>query len=261
MNNNTDTTTTGTNGGTDRRAVAFVHGATSDVGRVRIANEDAHFAAAGTLAVADGLGGHNAGEVASEMAVNTVAGADKADLATPQGLGGVVVKANKEIHGAAAADPALRGMATTLTVATVLPGPMPRIAVANVGDSRTSIYRTGDLIQVSKDHSIVQEMVDRGEITAEQARVHPRGHILTRALGIEPDVEVDVYVTDVQPGDRLLLATDGLLDMVPAEDIAEMLWRHRDPQVCADALVERANENGGPDNITVVVADVVTTGA
>lgn len=238
--------------------IRLVSAACTDNGRLRRANEDSHYVGRCTVAVADGLGGHNAGDVASAIATDTVREADAEGIEGPEEFGRVVQRANKRIHDTAAQDTSKHGMGTTLTAVTLLAD--QRIAVANVGDSRTSIYRWGDLIQVSRDHSIVQELVDSGEITPEQARVHPRSNVLTRALGLEPAVEVDVYVTAVHPGDRILLASDGLIDMVSADDIAEALWRHRDPQECARALVALANSGGGHDNITVIVSDVVTGG-
>jgi serine/threonine protein phosphatase PrpC len=148
-------------------------------------------------------------------------------------------------------------MGTTVTAIVALPGPGGRVAVANVGDSRTSLYRAGDFIRISKDHSRVQEMIDAGEISPDDEWGHPNGNVLTRAVGLEPHVEVDVYVITAEPRDRFLLCSDGLIDEVREEDIAEALWRHRDPQECADRLVDMANEAGGHDNITVIVVDVL----
>jgi len=134
--------------------------------------------------------------------------------------------------------------------------PDGRVAVANVGDSRTSLYRSGDFIRVSKDHSRVQEMIDNGLIDPDEGWRHPEGNVLTRAVGLEPETEIDVFVLTVEPGDRFILCSDGLIDEVSEEDTAEALWRHRDPQECADRLVDMANAAGGHDNITVMVVDL-----
>lgn len=235
---------------------ALVVGSCTDKGRVRNANEDSHSTGDRLVIVADGLGGHNAGDVASRIAVKTAIGAVPPGLEDPAAFGRHLQEANRAVWEAAAADPSLTGMGTTITAALLVPGTETKVFVANVGDSRTYIYRDGDLIQVSVDHTVAQEMVDNGELTAEEAREHPRGHMMTRALGVEPHVKVDVFVVPVRTGDRVLLCSDGLTNEVNDEDIAEALWRHRDPQECARRLVALANDNGGHDNITAVVADV-----
>ena len=148
-------------------------------------------------------------------------------------------------------------MGTTVTALAFLPDSGNRVAVANVGDSRTSLYRAGDFIRVSKDHSRVQEMIDEGRINPDDAWRHPEGNVLTRAVGIEPTTKIDVTVVTVEPQDRFILCSDGLIDEVSEEDIAEVLWRVRNPQECAERLVDMANNNGGSDNITVIVVDVV----
>ena len=231
------------------------HGTRTDVGRIRRDNEDSLAIGPGIYVVADGLGGHNAGDIASRIAVSTILAGAKGGIASPEALGALVQEANRAIHDSSMANPAQRGMATTVTA--LAPLGASRVMVANVGDSRTSLYRAGDFIRVSKDHSLVQDMIDRGEIDPDKAWRHPEGNVLTRALGIEPTVEVDVYVVDVMAKDRFLLCTDGLIDEVSEEDTAEILWRHTDPQECADALVARALDNGGSDNVTVIVVDVV----
>lgn len=237
-------------------AFAVGHGKSTHPGMLRPANEDCMGVNTHVFVVADGLGGHNAGEVASALAVSTITEGAAGGVGSPETLGALVQQANGTIHGTAAANPSQRGMATTVVALAPLPGSPRRVAVANVGDSRCSLYRSGDFIRVSKDHSRVQDLIDEGRIDPDKGWQHPESNVLTRALGIEPMVQVDVFVVEVQPRDRFLLCTDGLIDEVSEEDTAEILWRHTNPQVCADALVARANANGGSDNITVVVVDI-----
>ena len=239
------------------RTITFVHGAATHTGQLRRVNQDAFGVGDGVFVVADGLGGHNAGEVASALAVEAVLAGTADGVEGPEQFGNAVGAANRAVFDASQQDTGLHGMGTTVTAMVALPGPGGRVAVANVGDSRTSLYRAGDFIRVTKDHSRVQEMIDAGEISPDDEWGHPHGNVLTRAVGLEPDVEVDVYVITAEPRDRFLLCSDGLIDEVREEDIAEALWRHRDPQECADRLVEMANAAGGHDNITVIVVDVL----
>ncbi|MEY2711389.1 MAG: hypothetical protein RL487_1172 [Actinomycetota bacterium] len=239
------------------RTITFVHGAATHTGQLRRVNQDAFGMGDGVFVVADGLGGHNAGEVASALAVEAVLAGTADGVESPEQFGNAVGAANRAVFDASQQDTGLHGMGTTVTALVALPGPGGRVAVANVGDSRTSLYRAGDFIRVTKDHSRVQEMIDAGEISPDDEWGHPYGNVLTRAVGLEPHVEVDVYVITAEPRDRFLLCSDGLIDEVREEDIAEALWRHRDPQECADRLVDMANEAGGHDNITVIVVDVL----
>lgn len=244
-----------TDGKEQRAAMRF--GARTDTGRVRNNNEDSHVVRENGAAVCDGLGGHAAGEIASGMAAGIIGDRIGRGIETPEQLGRALSDANAAVWRAAQDDDGLHGMGTTATAVIALPGPGPRVAVANVGDSGTFLYRDGDFIRVTKPHNVAQELIDAGQLTADEALSRFDGHMLTRAVGIRQSVEVDVYVTNVRVGDRFLLASDGLTDMVPSDDIAEALWRHRDPQQCADRLVALANERGGIDNITVVIADIV----
>ena len=239
------------------RTITFVHGAATHTGQLRRVNQDAFGVGDGVFVVADGLGGHNAGEVASALAVEAVLAGTADGVEGPEQFGNAIGAANRAVFDASQQDTGLHGMGTTVTAIVALPGPGGRVAVANVGDSRTSLYRAGDFIRVTKDHSRVQEMIDAGEISPDDEWGHPYGNVLTRAVGLEPHVEVDVYVITAEPRDRFLLCSDGLIDEVREEDIAEALWRHRDPQECADRLVDMANEAGGHDNITVIVVDVL----
>ena len=239
---------------------------------VRSQNEDSCHAGAGLAIVADGMGGHLAGEIASELAVATVRNACSpapvgdgdsesvyptlADLVTS------IVDANSAIFRSSINDPAHQGMGTTITLLSLLsaetdPTTPSAIGVANVGDSRTYLMRDGELRQVTVDHSFVQELVDTGQLSPDAARHHPRRNIVTRALGIEPDVQVDAWRLPIVERDRYILCSDGLVDEVDDDDIADIIAAHPNPQACADALVERANANGGRDNVTVVVVDVV----
>lgn len=233
-------------------------GAHTDVGRVRQGNEDAFVAEEKVFAVADGMGGHNAGEVASAIAASTlrdrlVDGADSVDIAIA-----AVVEANAAIFAGAHGRSDQRGMGTTLTALAVLhTADATRLVVANVGDSRTYLLRNGRLRRVSVDHSYVQELVSTGHITEQEARRHPRRNIVTRALGIEPTVRVDTWVMPLVRGDRYVLCSDGLVDEVDDPEILAILELHSDPQRAAEDLVEAANMMGGRDNTTVVVVDVL----
>ena len=247
-------------------------GSTSDAGRVRQSNEDSHWCSGWLLVVADGMGGHQAGEIASEITVSTIrnacspapTGADETNLAHPHlpDLVKAVVDANSAIVRASLEDPDKQGMGTTVTALSVIADPTDpqtpfALGLVNVGDSRTYVLRQGRLRQVSKDHSFVQDLIDQGQITREEARYHPRRNIVTRALGIEPDVQVDSAKLPLIKGDRFLLCSDGLVDEIDDEHIEEILKQHAEPQTTADALVQAANDNGGRDNITVIVADVL----
>jgi PPM family protein phosphatase len=230
-------------------------GATTDVGRVRASNQDMFLTTPTIFAVADGMGGHAGGEVASRMAIELVANA------APSSINDLVLavrQANDAIVERASTDPDLHGMGTTLcAVALFGTGDTARIVVVNVGDSRVYVVQDGQLAQVSRDHSFVEDLVEAGELTPAEARVHPRRNVLTRALGVETDVVVDTW--EVQPfvGDRYLLCSDGLFNEVDDVLISEVLAAHVDPQDCADALMRRAMMAGARDNVTAVVVDVV----
>lgn len=232
-------------------------GATTDVGMVRQQNEDAYSAEENLYIVADGMGGHNAGEVASALAVATVRAGAKSGIRTTEQFRELVQQANTAIYTASLDDSTQSGMGTTLTAMAVVPGEEPKVLVANVGDSRTYLFRGGALTRLSIDHSYVQELVNEGILTPEEARVHPRRNIVTRAMGIERSVMVDVFTHLVRTGDRIVLCSDGLVDEVPDTDIAMVLSQHSDAQETAEALVMVANANGGRDNTTVVVVDIL----
>ena len=235
-------------------------GAASHVGMVRQQNEDAYVAESNVFAVADGMGGNNAGEVASALAVDGLRRAAAAGFSAAEGLVAAINTTNATIHEASGGLSEQRGMGTTLTALVPLPatdGEPQRVVVANVGDSRIYLWRGDELKQVSADHSYVQELLSEGLITAEEARIHPRRNIVTRALGIEGDVNADSWVLPMVVGDRYVLCSDGLVDEVDDEEIATILRTSINPQVAADHLVRVANEHGGRDNTTVVVVDIL----
>jgi PPM family protein phosphatase len=231
-------------------------GAKTDVGLQRQRNEDSFVAEYPLFAVADGLGGHLGGEVASQMAVETLTEATKSDGpddGIPDRLREAIHRANVAVAERASNDPRLTGMGTTLTALVV---GSDRIYLGHVGDSRAYLLRDGELQALTEDHTLVRRMVREGRLTPEQAEIHPQRSVLTRALGIEDQLEVDQATVEVTVGDRLLLCSDGLTSMVSDEDIRKILAGHDEPQAASEALVEAANEAGGQDNITTVVIDV-----
>ena len=232
-------------------------GAFSDVGMVRQQNEDSFLAEETLFVVADGMGGHNAGEVASALAVTTLKAGARLGIDDAEVFRELVQQANSAIYTASLDDSTQSGMGTTVTALSIVEGEEPRVLVANVGDSRAYLWRSGALSRLSVDHSYVQELVNEGIITPEAARVHPRRNIVTRALGIDRSVNVDVFTHFVRTGDRIVLCSDGLVDEVADVEIAKVLGQHSDPQETAEALVMVANTNGGRDNTTVVVVDVL----
>jgi PPM family protein phosphatase len=234
--------------------VALRWGALTDVGRSRSLNEDAIVATFPVFAVADGMGGHAAGEVASQLTAEHLANLGTNGDPTGERLVSAIQAANRAIFNRSLAEPLLRGMGTTVCALTIVDD---RLAIANVGDSRVYTVRGGVFSQVSQDHSYVAELVNAGEITWTQARSHPHRNIVTRALGIEPDVAVDLWEFPAVVGERFLLCSDGLVDEVVDEQIAQLLQSNPDPQAAAAELVKIANSNGGHDNISVVVVDVI----
>jgi PPM family protein phosphatase len=291
-------------------------GSATDTGRIRPENEDNFLVTATTFVVADGMGGHEAGEVASQIAVDGIrqrlddiastapAGDDAtsdsdelvATLPTALQFVESIAMANSDIFRAAIVNPAQRGMGTTVTAIAVIadphggraapnvgeavdddgdapgdidapdPGdvtpvtpavPSEALVLANVGDSRTYLFRHGRLRRVTIDHSYVQELVATGHITEDEARTHPRRNIITRALGIEPEVRVDWWTLPLIRGDRFVLCSDGLVDEVTDAVITGVLVTNSDPQEAAEGLIDAANAAGGRDNITVIVVDVL----
>ena len=232
-------------------------GSASDVGRVRAVNEDLALESLTLFAVADGMGGHAGGEIAARTAIDAL----KSEFGRKPSIDGLVDavhEANQAVWDRGHADPDLLGMGTTLTAAAlVATDEGDRLVLANVGDSRAYRFHGSGLEQLTTDHSVAEELVARGELSEAEAAIHPHRHILTRALGVAPDIDVDVWQVVPEEGDRFLLCSDGLTNEVPTEEITRVLSEYRDPEAAAEALVRMANEAGGSDNITVVVLDVV----
>lgn len=237
----------------DRAAPRFA--AATDVGLVRANNEDAYLTAPPLFAVADGMGGHRAGEVASAAAIRTLreeAGHDTDSLVV------AVQAANRAVHAEAVANPDLAGMGTTITAMMTSPD---SAQIVHVGDSRAYLLRDGRLRRLTKDHTVVERLAREGKIPADEVDRHPQRSVLERALGVSPDVDVDVQLLDLRPGDRLLLSTDGLTSMLDDEEIREILMATPEPEAAAHALVEAALAAGGKDNVTVIVVDFGRRGA
>ncbi|MCH2411878.1 MAG: protein phosphatase 2C domain-containing protein [Acidimicrobiales bacterium] len=238
-----------------RRRVRLSHGAASAVGRVRAINQDDFGAGDDLFVLADGMGGHRGGEVASAEAVAGVLGSF--DERTRAGLARAVDRANQAVFGRAAGDVDLFGMGTTLcALALVRSEGGDVLAVANVGDSRVYRYGDGRLTQVSDDHSLVADLVRAGDLTEEEAARHPQRNILTRALGIESALAVDTWELPVRADDRYLLCSDGLFNEIDDDRIAALLAGHDNPELTASTLVRAAVDAGGHDNVTALVVDV-----
>ncbi len=237
----------------------LVVGSATDIGLVRSNNQDQLLVAPGLYAVADGMGGHAAGEVASLTAIKALDAAFEAsDQRTAASLESAAKAANRAVWEQARTNREMLGMGTTLVALAVVENDdgTSGLAVAHIGDSRLYLYRDKALSQVTVDHSLVQELIDEGQINQAQAAVHPQRHVLTRALGVEPAVDVDVIQIAPENNDRYLLCSDGLPREASDDQIAAILSRFPDPSEAAKELVELANSRGGSDNVTVVVVDV-----
>lgn len=231
-------------------------GARSDVGLVRGHNEDSFLLRTPLFVVSDGMGGHAAGEVASSIAVETV-GERAPGTADDVLLGAAVEAANMAVIEAAEQGIGKPGMGCTVTSVLIEKNKM---AVAHVGDSRAYVLRQGTLVRVTHDHSYVEELVDSGQITADEARTHPSRSIITRALGSDPDMYADHFSLEVNDGDRVILCSDGLSSMISDAEIEALAVSSATPQQAADNLVAAALTAGGADNVTVVVVDVLNDG-
>lgn len=238
----------------------FTCAARTDVGIVRSSNEDSYLMLAdrGLFIVADGMGGHAAGEVASEMAVHIVArevGSLRGlpDAQAADRIGRALVTANGAIFERTLSEHEKRGMGTTVTALVLMPG---RYLIGQVGDSRAYLLRDGQLLQLTRDHSYVQEQVDAGLLTPEQARVHPYSNVITRCVGAGSEVTPDLYFGDLRTGDVLLLASDGLTGMLEDEQLARILSDAQGPQAWVDRMISEANRRGGLDNITAIVVKI-----
>ena len=238
-------------------STALRYAARSDVGLVRSNNQDSGYAGSHLLVVADGMGGHAGGDVASSVAIGRLA---RLDSETPASdivatLEESVLEANQEILRRARDEPQLRGLGTTITALLRAEG---KFALAHIGDSRAYLLREEETVQVTKDHTFVQRLLDEGRLTEEEAERHPQRSVLMRVLGdVDADPELDLSLRPAHPGDRWMLCSDGLSGLVSLDTIDATLKDVSDPGACADALVQLALKGGGPDNITCIVADVV----
>jgi protein phosphatase len=232
-------------------------GSATDVGRIRKINQDLPLERGNLYAVADGMGGHAGGEVAARVAVEALQQAFER-TPTTAGLRAAFNEANEEVWRQSQVNADLRGMGTTLTAMALVGGPggHDTLALANVGDSRAYVFSGGSLVQVTDDHSLAEERMRHGEMTEAEAAVHPQRHILTRALGVSSEVEPDMWELELHTGDRVLICSDGLTNEVGLDEMAAVLDEVDDPEAAAQRLVDVANDNGGSDNITVVVVDV-----
>jgi protein phosphatase len=240
--------------------VHFSCAARTDVGVVRSGNEDNYLMLSdrGVFIVADGMGGHAAGEVASEMAVRIISreiGSLRGvtDDQAGERIQRAIVSANEAIFERTLSEHDKRGMGTTTTVLALLPG---RYLVGQVGDSRAYLLRNGTFLQLTKDHSYVQEQVDAGLLTPEQARVHPYSNVITRCVGAGSEVVPDLYFGTLNAGDVLLLASDGLTGMLEDEQLARILEAGEGPQSWVDRMIAEANRRGGLDNITAIIVKI-----
>jgi protein phosphatase len=222
----------------------------SDTGRKRRHNEDSYVIAPPLFAVADGMGGAQAGEIASKLAAAALEDTDSGAMSGPERVTTLIQEANRRVHERASADPSTSGMGTTMTVALV---EGTSVTFGHVGDSRAYRYRNGTIEQITEDHSLVNELVKSGKLSAEEADTHPQRSVITRAVGTDPDVDVDSFTIEADEGDVFLICSDGLTDMVRDADILEVLERfHEDLDRVTKSLVSAANRGGGEDNITVV---------
>jgi len=239
---------------TEPRHLRLAWGGATDKGRVRAANQDAMFADRGLFVVADGMGGHQGGEVAANLAVRSLAGAQHD---TSEALREAVRHANQVVHDTSIARPELHGMGTTLTaIAVVTDERGPHFGLVNVGDSRIYRQRDGLLHQLTYDHSYVAELMRRGDINEHEAANHPYRNMLTRAIGVHAEVEIDDWEVEPEAGDRYILCSDGLTNEVTDEEISAVLRQNPEVSEAARRLVQLANLNGGRDNSTVLIVDV-----
>ena len=239
-------------------AIKLVSAAASDVGRVRSANQDSGYSGYQLFFVADGMGGHAGGEFASALAAQRIAQID-AIYATPDDAGAamlnVILEANQALNDTVANHPELAGMGTTFSGVMFV---NEQAVIGHIGDSRVYLFRDGELRQLTKDHTFVQRLVDLGRITPEEALVHPRRNVIMRVLGDTNEVpQLDAEVLDVRPGDRWLLCSDGLCGYVSDEIVAQNLGSNESASEVTEVLVGEALEAGAPDNVTVVVVDIL----
>ena len=239
--------------------LALRYAVNTDVGLLREGNEDSAYAGPNLLAIADGMGGHAAGEVASSVAISALAGLDT-ELPQDQmlsSLGAAVAQANNRLHEMSIEDPSVEGMGTTLTALLWSKG---TIAICHIGDSRAYLLRDGDFHQITRDHTLVQSLVDDGRLSPAQAATHPQRSLVMRALQSGTEAEPDLSLIEAKAGDRYLLCSDGLSDVVSDDTMRTTLVQESDLEKAVARLIDLAMRGGGPDNITCIVADVVESG-
>lgn len=251
-NSSTRNTSSPRNDTSSVEVVSSYYGSRTEIGNVREHNEDSLTVLPPLFAVADGMGGHEAGEVASEITINTLN--DLApQSADSEALARAVVAANLNVIKAPSQGVGREGMGTTLTAAIL---EKERLVIAQVGDSRAYLLHNGSLQQLTRDHSLMADMIEAGQLTEAEARVHPNRSVITRAIGSDPHMQPDLYELNVETGDRLLLCSDGICGMIEDHEIASIMRQAPSAQSCADQLVEAALAAGGFDNATAVVVDV-----
>ncbi len=237
--------------------MTILSAAGSHVGKIRSNNQDSGYAGTHLFVVADGMGGHAGGDVASALAIQSIAHVDRDFDSVDEAesaLRTALLEANGELAEAVFQHPELTGMGTTVS-GVVRVG--DRLALAHIGDSRIYRWRDGTLTQITKDHTFVQRLVDSGRITAEEAAVHPRRSVLMRVLGdVDLNPEIDTDIVETLPGDRWLLCSDGLSGFVSDERVGELLAEHRDAAAAVEALIDESLDEGAPDNVTVVIVDI-----
>jgi protein phosphatase len=239
-------------------SVGAYAGAT-DTGRKRRRNEDSYVIAPPLFAVADGMGGAQAGEIASKLAAAALEDTDPGTLSGEERVMSLIQEANRRVYERSNEDPSASGMGTTITVALVEDA---GVTIGHVGDSRAYRYRGGSIEQITEDHSLVNELMKSGKLSPKEAETHPQRSVITRALGTDPDVDVDSFTLETQTGDVFLLCSDGLTSMVDDDDILGVLEKHHDDlDRATKSLVSAANRGGGEDNITVIAFAISDDGA
>jgi protein phosphatase len=229
-------------------------GVITDTGRKRRRNEDAYVCEPPLFAIADGMGGAQAGEVASRLAAAALKESGAKTLGGEERISDLIQEANRRVYDRSSTDPNTSGMGTTITVALVENG---NVAFGHVGDSRAYLIRDGRMEQVTEDHSLVNELMKSGKLSREEAETHPQRSVITRALGTDPDVDADTFTIEAKSGDVFLLCSDGLTDMVGEREILELVELNReDIDAALKSLVKAANRSGGEDNITVVAFEI-----
>jgi protein phosphatase len=231
----------------------------TDTGRKRRRNEDAYVSEPPLFAIADGMGGAQAGEVASKLAAAAVRESASRAPAGEERIFELIQEANRRVYDRSSSDPNTSGMGTTMTVALVEDD---HVAFGHVGDSRAYLIRDGLMEQLTEDHSLVNELMKTGKLSPQEAEIHPQRSVITRAVGTDPDVDVDTFTVNAQPGDLFLLCSDGLTDVVSEDEILELVERNRaDIDRALRALVKEANRGGGEDNITVIAFEIADEAA